>query len=208
MNCQLTNCPYFLCLLIYSFFLKLIVTCRLCEGNKWFQCIGYDNMAYMDYMDLTVECPRKAVKLFPRYWPFVQGIHCSPVNSPHKGQWHGALMFSLICVWLNGWVNNREAGDLRCHCAHYDITIMDSYQHFLLIYLHLPIPPINIHPVMLGYCLCDRSHNVMAALAHLGLDKNIALFTGFLIVLELWINSWVGKVVPRLGKIQELHDMN
>ena len=23
----------------------------------------------------------------------------SPVNSPHKGQWHGALMFSLICVW-------------------------------------------------------------------------------------------------------------
>ena len=34
---------------------------------------------------------------FPRYWPFVRGIHRSPVNSPHKGQWHGALMFSLIC---------------------------------------------------------------------------------------------------------------
>ena len=30
-----------------------------------------------------------------------------PVNSPHKGQWGGALMFSLICVWINGWVNNR-----------------------------------------------------------------------------------------------------
>ena len=26
-------------------------------------------------------------KLFPRYWPFVRGIHRSPVNSPHKGQW-------------------------------------------------------------------------------------------------------------------------
>ena len=36
-----------------------------------------------------------------------------PGNSPHKGQWRGALMFSLICVWINGWVNNREAGDLR-----------------------------------------------------------------------------------------------
>ena len=36
-----------------------------------------------------------------------------PVNSPHKGQWRGAWMFSLICVWINGWVNNREAGDLR-----------------------------------------------------------------------------------------------
>ena len=52
-------------------------------------------------------------KHFPRYWPFVRGIHRSPVNSPHKGQWRGALMFSLICLWINGWVNNREAGDLR-----------------------------------------------------------------------------------------------
>ena len=48
----------------------------------------------------------------------------SPVNSPHKGQWHGALMFSLICAWINGWVNNHEAGDLRCHHAHYDIIVM------------------------------------------------------------------------------------
>ena len=52
-------------------------------------------------------------KHFPRYWPFVRGIHRSPVNSPHKGQWHGALMFSFICVRINGWVNNREVGDLR-----------------------------------------------------------------------------------------------
>ena len=50
-------------------------------------------------------------KHFPRYWPFVRGIHRSPVNSPHKGQWRGALMFSLICAWINGWVNNRETGD-------------------------------------------------------------------------------------------------
>ena len=63
-------------------------------------------------------------KHFPRYWPFEQGIHQSPVNSPHKGQWHGALMFSLSCAWINRWVNNREAGDLRCHHAHYDITVM------------------------------------------------------------------------------------
>ena len=32
-------------------------------------------------------------KHFLRYWPFVQGIHRSPVNSPHKGKWRGALMF-------------------------------------------------------------------------------------------------------------------
>ena len=34
-------------------------------------------------------------------------------------------MFTLICVWINGCVNNREAGDLRRYCAHYDVTIMD-----------------------------------------------------------------------------------
>ena len=43
---------------------------------------------------------------------------------PHEGQWRGALMFYLICIWINGWVNNREAGDLRRHHAHYDITQM------------------------------------------------------------------------------------
>ena len=64
------------------------------------------------------------METFSAYWPFVQGIHRSPVNSPHKGQWRGALMFSLICTWINGWVNNREAGDLGRHCAHYDITVM------------------------------------------------------------------------------------
>ena len=57
-------------------------------------------------------------KHFPRYWPFVQGIHRSPVNSLHKVQWHRALLFSLICTRINGWVNNGEAGDLRRHCAH------------------------------------------------------------------------------------------
>ena len=63
-------------------------------------------------------------KHFPRYWPFVREIHRFPVNSPHKDQWRGALMFSLICVWINGWVNNRVAGDLRCHRAHYDVIVM------------------------------------------------------------------------------------
>ena len=65
-------------------------------------------------------------KLFPRYWPFVRGIHRSQVNSPHKGQWRGALMFSLIGAWINGWVNNHEAGDLRSHRAHYDVFDLTS----------------------------------------------------------------------------------
>ena len=65
-------------------------------------------------------------KHFPRYWPFVRGIHRSPVNSPHKGQWRGAVMFFFICVWINGWVNNREAGDLRRNRVHYDGSVMNE----------------------------------------------------------------------------------
>ena len=61
-------------------------------------------------------------KHFPRHWPFVRGIHRSPVNSPHKGQRRGALMFSLIYAWTNGWVSNREAGDLTRHWARYGVT--------------------------------------------------------------------------------------
>ena len=61
-------------------------------------------------------------KHFPRCWPYVRGIHRSPVNSPHKGQWRGALMFSLICAWIKYWVNNREAGDFRRHRIHYDVN--------------------------------------------------------------------------------------
>ena len=63
-------------------------------------------------------------KHFPRNWPFVREIHRSPVNFPHKGQWRGALMFSLIYAWINGWVNNREAGDLRLQHGHYDVIVM------------------------------------------------------------------------------------
>ena len=63
-------------------------------------------------------------KHFPRYWPFVRVIHRLPVNSPHKGQWRGALMLSLTCTRINGWVNNCEAGDMRRHRAHYDEIVM------------------------------------------------------------------------------------
>ena len=56
----------------------------------------------------------------------------SPVTGefPYKGQW--ALMFSYICAWINGWVNNPEAGDLRRHRAHYDVIVMSSHAYTLM----------------------------------------------------------------------------
>ena len=66
-------------------------------------------------------------KMFSRYWSFVRGFHRPTVNSPHKGQWRGAWIFALICARTNGYANNRNAGDLRRHCAHYDVTVMKLY---------------------------------------------------------------------------------
>ena len=63
-------------------------------------------------------------KYFPCHWPFVRENSPVPVNSPHKGQWRGALMSSLICARINDWVNNRQAGDWRCHCGHYNVNVM------------------------------------------------------------------------------------
>ena len=52
------------------------------------------------------------------------GNSLAPVNSPHKGQWRGPLMFSLIWAWINGWVNNREAGNFRRYRVYYDVIVM------------------------------------------------------------------------------------
>ena len=76
-------------------------------------------------------------KYFPRYWAFVRGIHLSPVNSPHKGQWRGALIVSLICVWTNDWIHNRYAGDLRHHRTYYRVTGMWLWAFILWATRHL-----------------------------------------------------------------------
>ena len=110
---------------------------------------------------------RHQMKHFPSYWPFVRGIHRSPVNSPHKGQWRGALMFSLICDWINGWVNNREAGDWRRHHPRYDVTVMlyniiildrvITRSHYMYISLSIPVNlAINFKAVII---LCMRPAN-------------------------------------------------
>ena len=72
---------------------------------------------------MTFSWWRHQMETFSALLALCAGIHRSPVNSPHKGQWRGALMFSLICVWINAWANNRETGDLRRHRAHYDAIV-------------------------------------------------------------------------------------
>ena len=58
------------------------------------------------------------------------------------------LVFSLICAWINGWVNNGEAGDLRRHRAHYDVTVMSEGN---------PKPPLEFIVAWWGHLGRDRS---------------------------------------------------
>ena len=99
---------------------------------------------------------------------------------PHKGQWRGALMFTLICARINGWVNNREAGDLRRYRTHYDVIVMtpqilkmigNSINHPLVYMINisfqqgifpkehnianvLPLFKANLYSIITAPCLC------------------------------------------------------
>ena len=96
-------------------------------------------------------------KYFPRYWSFVRGIHRSPVNSPHKGQWRGALMFSLIWA-LNkrlskqswGWWFEMPSCSLWRHCNEFS----DAWRH------------IHIEMLSISLSLCDEKPPVVSLTRH------------------------------------------
>ena len=98
--------------MIYVWYMQLLVLIYATDICNW----------YMQLLNLRAWW-RHQMETFSALLAIL-GIPRSPMNSPHKGQWRGALMFSLICAWRNDWVNNREAGDLRRHRAHYDVTVM------------------------------------------------------------------------------------
>ena len=112
-------------------------TYRSCEYNIRCAHLLHDLIDYRARKINSRECNYSSHddvikwKHFPRYWPFVRRIHRSPVNCQHKGQWRGALMFSLICAWINAWLNNREDGDLMRHCADYDVMEISTLQMYV-----------------------------------------------------------------------------
>ena len=125
-------------------------------------------------------------KDLPCYWPFVRGIHWSPVASPYRGEWRGTLIFSLICAWTNSCANNRDAGDLRRHRAHYDVTVMvntnylyrwidnDVYWKYITLYKQMTIMKLTTMIMMIlmwglyiynvisdMYIWCSKCQNVV-----------------------------------------------
>ena len=114
-------------------FLPPHVFSRWCNetcGSLWKMLRGQNNNASLIHIKVKLVCTklswwRHQMKHFPRYWPFVRGIHRSPADFPCKGQWRGTLMYSLICAWTNSWANNRDAGDFKRHRVHCDVIVME-----------------------------------------------------------------------------------
>ena len=137
-------------------------------------------------------------KHFPHYWPFVRGIHRSPVNSPHKGQWRGGLMFSLICAWINGWINNRKAGNLRRRRAHYEIIIMNASQiiHFTCIYICQINNFTNISP---SFSTQGEMRSLM-----ISFYLSLKIFDFFVKLLICMLRNWCSVTVDVLKKNKNL----
>ena len=146
-------------------------------------------------------------KHFPRYWIFVWRIHRSPVDSPHKGQWCGTVMFSLICTWTNTWANNPDPSDLRRLCTHYDITAMK----FNTLYMNKQMPVVDnifkhiffkkmislqstFHWLLsFSWVPLTISHNGLSlnSLTHLPLDKMAAILQTIYSDAFLWMKNFV-----------------
>ena len=107
-------------LYIYLLLFQLIVVCKrfTCASPK----LGRDMIS-------MAHCTsrRHQMETFPPSLALCEEIHCPPVDPPHKRQWRGALVFSLICAWSYSWANNRNTGDLTCHRIHYDVTAMQGF---------------------------------------------------------------------------------
>ena len=121
------------CMLLTCYFVKELWNPRYPQYNKdrresqaSFRHFKTVIVVLLNLCQLTcVSWRRHQMETFSALLALMRGIHRSPVNSPHKGQWRGALVFYLICAArINGWVNNREAGDLRRHRGHYDVNVM------------------------------------------------------------------------------------
>ena len=78
----------------------------ICEGNLHASYIGDVSRYWHWLVDMNPDDVIKW-KHFPRYWPFVPVIYQSSVNSPHKGQWRGALIIDWTSLFRHCWQSIR-----------------------------------------------------------------------------------------------------
>ena len=127
MRCSVVS--HYMCVHLFTewYYMLLSITWIACDyTNAW-------SVFWREFSIIIVHDDVIKRKHFPRQWSFVRGIHQWPLNSPHNAQWRGALMFFLICAWIKGWVNNREAGDLIRHRTLFNIAMYLYFLHARLL---------------------------------------------------------------------------
>ena len=105
----------------------------------------------------------------------------------HKGQWRGALMFSLICISIDSWLNNREAGDLRCH---YAVTVMVESLNLLTSSLHISHDIWCMLQVWRRGILKGRMYSMTREKMYCWLPNSVQAFTNDLNVAHFCHNQW------------------
>ena len=111
-----------------TFVVKPGVWCVLCIWWKMFIIMHYVIYYCSERCDLLIKAPGMMTSWNGTIF-LVTGHLCGEFTGPRliprtKASDAELWFFSLICVWINGWVNNHKAGDLRRYCAHYDVIVM------------------------------------------------------------------------------------
>ena len=104
---------------------------------------------------------------------------------PSKGQWPGAFMFSLICAWINCWANNQDAGDLRYHRAHYDVTVLVQ-----------GIPRMHTVRILLYFDMaCYRFSSIFFSVTFLALGSDTFHSMPVKLVWMIWVTELRSSIV-------------
>ena len=99
-------------------------SCSFCSDFQWSCVLETEWPESAADVLLSYSWWRHQTETFSALLAICAGNSPVPVNFLHKGRGRGALMLSLIWARINGWVNNREAGDLSRHHVHYDVIVM------------------------------------------------------------------------------------
>ena len=91
---------------------------------------------------------------------------------------------SLIWAWINTWVNNREAGDLRCYRAHYDVIVMCVCER-----------EINTSCISSFFCESQQNNfvpnvSVTDWLSYIHFNKHIYIYIHIHIYMISWFPTW------------------
>ena len=132
----------------------------------------------------------------------MRGIHRSPVISPRKGQWRGALIFSLTCAWIKAWISNHGAGDLRRYRAHHDVIVIyrgdtsqciSTHDTLMLYYVHFVLAPRGLMTIVLSCRPLDTVQPICQPMLQtllFNLEDNALKHLHSL--LNTWLN-WIGQ---------------